>query len=268
MCMLTYLPPDVMPDAKALTNGTINNQDGHGYAIVIPGRKPRLIVRHSLNAQELIERFIDERTKYPHGPALFHSRYGTSGNYGKFNCHPFYVAGDKRTVVAHNGVLPQSMQPTKKDKRCDTRKFAEESLTRDFGDLNDVASRDLVAEAITTYNKLVILTIDPAYNSYVYLINEASGIWNDDGIWYSNFDFQGYDTKSSRFSWLFDDHDDDDWEAEDCPFCKSKSSVDVEYQICNMCLTCMDCLDHIDDCMCVYPNTGTDYEEQEMEWIS
>lgn len=253
--MLTYFPPNTQPDEQALENGTWHNRDGHGYAIVVPGKKPKLIVRHSLKS-DLIDRFMDDRAKYPHGPALFHSRFGTSGSADKFNCHPFYMGGDKRTVVAHNGVLPQYMQPDKKDRRCDTRKAAEIRFATAYGHLSSLAARDRLGEAIGKHNKLVILTTNPDYKADAFIINESSGVW-EQGIWYSNYDYVGYvPVKPGAYKW---DDDDDDWAIsaslvpDDCQLCDSKASIDDESQVCTMCGTCMDCYQDAKDCICYLP---------------
>lgn len=260
MCMLTFFTPGQQPNAEALFNGTMVNQDGHGYAIVIPGRRPRMLVRHSMNPDTIIERFMADRERFADGPALFHSRWGTSGIYGKYNCHPFYMGGDKRTVVAHNGVLPQHMLPNRKDARCDTRKAAEQRFTVNYGHLSQPRARQDLAEDIGRGNKLVILTVDPAYDSSSYIINEKAGTW-EGGIWYSNSDYLGY----SKPVFVWDDDEDDylDSLTGDCPFCKSKNSVDMEYQYCEMCSTCMDCYENLSECVCYLPATAHLFSSKE-----
>ncbi|MGW5105951.1 hypothetical protein [Nocardia sp. NPDC004123] len=42
---------------------------------------------------------------------MFHSRFATHGFITNQNCHPFAIGGDERTVMAHNGVLPDIVQP-------------------------------------------------------------------------------------------------------------------------------------------------------------
>lgn len=258
MCMLTYYPPNAEVDTDALLNGTEWNRDGHGYAIVVPGKKPKLIVKHGLDANTLIWQFANDRKNNPHGPALFHSRFGTSGSGGKFNCHPFTLNGDKMTVVAHNGVLPRSMQPSKGDTRCDTHMAADELFGRAYGHLSTDDARAMLAMAIGTNNKLVILTINPEFDSYSYIVNEESGTW-DNGVWYSNYDYIGR-------KWVSDKKVEFDPFDADCDLCGSFGSVDI-YAICSMCDSCVDCSELADDCLCYTGEEVAEVADKENEWL-
>src|SRR5690242_2645612 len=100
MCLLTYLPPDVMPDTCALLDGAEFNRDGHGFAIVT---RTRIIIQRGMDAGRIVDAFARVRALYRDGPALFHSRLGTHGTLSRVNCHPFRVGGDTRTILAHNG---------------------------------------------------------------------------------------------------------------------------------------------------------------------
>lgn len=237
MCMLTFFPPSVQPDADRLKNGALLNDDGHGFAIVSGGR---LIVRHSMDWEALIAQFVRTRAEHPDGPALFHSRWGTGGRRTKFNCHPFRFGGDRRTVVAHNGVLPLSMQPGRKDPRCDTRMAAEELFPRGWGHLSAGDNRASLAESIGAGNKLVILTVNPKYPDNAYLINEHRGVWAD-GVWYSNLDYLSYDNSPL--------------DEEKCFFCRDLGDgIDPELGYCRTCGTCVDCLEIDVDCQCWQPD--------------
>lgn len=184
MCLLTFFPPGQMPDADALRTGAHFNADGHGFAIVTANRE--IIVRKSMNAEELIEQFMALRTEHCTGPALFHSRYATHGTIDVGNCHPFAVAGDGKTVFAHNGIMPANVQPLKGDRRSDTRITAENFIPEQFGNLGSKKRRKLFEEWMTNSNKAVILSVDGAqYPEKYFILNESQGIW-DDGIWYSN----------------------------------------------------------------------------------
>ena len=81
MCLLTFYPATVMPDTAALRHGSYLNDDGHGFAIVAGAR---LIVRHGMDAGEMIEAFDVARHHYPDGPALFHSRFATHSADSRF----------------------------------------------------------------------------------------------------------------------------------------------------------------------------------------
>jgi glutamine amidotransferase len=230
MCLLSFYPGGIRPDVDALYTGAEFNPDGFGYAIVT-GR--HLMVGHGMNAEQVIERFDVARNRHPDGPALFHSRLGTGGTYSRYNCHPFRLRGDRRTVVAHNGIMPASAQPGKKDRRCDTRYAAEEWIGDGFGHLSERASRDRLGKYIGKWNKLVILTVNPAYGAQSYIINESSGMW-DDGAWYSNSDYQYLPLVTF---------------PRECLACGTPLAKDVDR--CAVCHTCVDCgEDWLYGCQC------------------
>lgn len=243
MCLLTYLPEGVHPDTECLLTGARTNSDGHGFAIVIPTfdtGSGRILVRKSMKAHGLIKEFAHLRAIYPDGPALFHSRITTDGSTDLFNCHPFMHGNDKRTVIGHNGILPRSVRPDKGDHRSDTRIFAEE--VAGMFKLNTVFGRRVAEEWMGTYNKLVILTVDPAFDQYGYILNEAQGEWYK-GSWYSNSSYRGwgakgstyYYTPSSGYGWQ-------DWRwcgAPDCP--AQLATVSPKTGICSRCQTCDYC---------------------------
>src|SRR5919197_328019 len=135
-------------------------------------------------ADLMIEPSPAPRHAHPHGPALFHSRFGTHGKRTIDNCHPFPIGGDNRTVMAHNGILPAVVQPAKGDPRCDTRIAAEDFLPL-LGPLRARRTRLRLQQWMTPRNKIVILTVDQRFKDRAYILNEEAGIW-DGGIWYSN----------------------------------------------------------------------------------
>lgn len=185
MCLLTFLPDGVMPDPDALHRGAERNPDGHGLAIVAGDQ---LIVRRGMSPHTMIDKLVRLRRRYPAGPALFHSRLATHGTRSLANCHPFAVDGDRRTVLAHNGILPSRVQPTKADPRSDTRIAAEEFRAR-FGPPHQARVRRRLERWITPFNRIVILTVDPAFTRQAFILNEHAGTWHD-GTWYSNHDYQ------------------------------------------------------------------------------
>ena len=255
MCMLTFFPPDVQPDVERLTRGTFWNRDGHGFAIV-DGK--RLIIRKSMDHEYLIIEFARLRAKYPSGPALFHSRLATAGAENKAMCHPFRMGNDRSTIVAHNGILPMIAQPKQGDKRSDTRLAADLIFGEWFGPLWKEKSRESLEAWCGAYNRLVILTVNPAYESNSYIINEDSGEWCD-GVWYSNADYRD---KSDRYGW-YESGADYGWADMDCIYCGKLGDIDPASGFCDVCGTCVDCEEHRDNCQC-YVSTQTkerrDYE--------
>lgn len=181
MCILTMLPAGVLPNAVHLYAGAEANPDGHGYAIVAG---ERIIIGKGMDADKMITEFEAVRKLYPDGPALFHSRIATAGVVNEYNVHPFYVGGDTRTVIAHNGIMPRAVQPGKSNPASDTRITAEKFLPQ-FGSLRYRGNRKRFERWMTTANKVVLLTVDKRYKENAYILNEDQGVW-DEGIWYSN----------------------------------------------------------------------------------
>lgn len=186
MCVISFYRPRVMPNTNCLHNGAMFNPDGHGYAIIAGDR---IITGKGMDADAVIDAFVKIRHRHPDSYALFHSRITTHGGTDEDNCHPFLVGGDPRTVLAHNGILPSAARPRKGDSRSDTRILAEDWIPQGrFGHLSQRRARRRLTRFIGSEsypNKLVILTVDPAYGQNAYLINERYGEWSD-GVWWSN----------------------------------------------------------------------------------
>ncbi|MEV5542036.1 class II glutamine amidotransferase [Saccharopolyspora shandongensis] len=234
MCLLTYYPQGTAPQTDALLNGAQINNDGHGFAIVADNR---IVVRRSMDPEQLVESFERMRKKNLDGPALFHSRLSTHGSIEVQNCHPFFVGGDRRTVVAHNGILPKEVHPQRGDSRSDTRVAAEDFLPNSpFGSFATRAGRRRLTQWLGRGNKLAILTVDPRYRSNSYLLNEECGIW-DDGVWYSNLSYLD----------PFDEFSDG------CPLCESAAEMIDIYGFCEICGCCVDCEEYVESCGCYVP---------------
>lgn len=241
MCILSYFSPDTPLDEQALINGGISNPHGHGWAIVVDDSF--IVMDKSLDLMEAIEKFDIARARYPGGPALFHSRWATHGSLGVENVHPFLVGGSHLTVVAHNGILPESAHPSKGDRRSDTRKFADEMLPSQFRQLDNAVSRYALTKWCGPGNKLVILTVDPRYKCSAYIINESAGQWDTaTGVWHSNDSYldapRDYRAPSARVS----------VSGEPCQVCRFGVSDGNGY--CEICRSCQDCEEPIRTCLC------------------
>ncbi|MFE9575373.1 hypothetical protein ACFYO1_03225 [Nocardia sp. NPDC006044] len=185
MCILTFVKPGVDPDLDALHGGALANPHGHGYAIITGDT---ITVGRDMDPDAVIAEFAAVRERFPDGPALFHSRLATHGVAAVENCHPFLVGGDARTVLAHNGILPDEVHPGPADPRSDTRIAAEDLLPRQpFGSLDSWAGRDHLERWLRT-DKMVLLTVDPSYRHQAYIFNERHGHW-EQGSWYSNHSY-------------------------------------------------------------------------------
>lgn len=245
MCLLTYYPDGVMPDASMLQDAAEVNPDGHGFAIVTPSG---LLIERGMDAVEMIHAFVEMRDVFPERPALFHSRWASHGSIGLDNCHPFEIGGDPRTVVAHNGVLPAWTHPSKGDARSDTRIAAEDCLPA-FGSLDSEPVMRGLAGWMGPHNKIVILTVDPQYRHNAYLVNEDHGHWVD-GVWYSNLNFltprQPWPTWSTSGSRC-------DNTGLTCPVCWCEDALDPDRGFCQVCGCCPDCTLSEADCLCYWP---------------
>jgi glutamine amidotransferase len=202
MCLLTCFKPGVQPDMVELTRGADHNSDGHGWALIADGE---ILTDRGMDAATVLEQFRLAREAHPDGWAFFHSRIGTAGTMDEFNCHPFPTGPSRRdasplTYVAHNGVLPRSSQPGLGDKRSDTHLFADKMLPERFFHLDSPKTRKRLESWLGSFNKIVVLTVDPRYREQFYLFNESQGTWKG-GIWYSN---QNHCHTYSEYSWSYE----------------------------------------------------------------
>jgi predicted glutamine amidotransferase len=188
MCMLCVIPPNTIPSREKLENSALNNPHGFGFAIVVPDEN-RIIVERTMDADESINRFLQLRTQYMTGYAIWHARIATSGNVDVSNCHPFLVP-DKdyplATYVAHNGML--DVHEEVGEPRSDTRIFAEDLLPAIGGvtALDNIQVFNLIDE-FTRGSKVAILTVHPKAEYQLYMFHENAGHWDKDtGVWWSN----------------------------------------------------------------------------------
>jgi glutamine amidotransferase len=186
MCLLCFIPPNKWPKKKHLKNACSANPDGFGFAI---NAGDEIIIRKSMNADEIIEEFYDLRNDYRDCAVMFHARLTTHGTTNIDNCHPFFVAGDRQVVMAHNGILPVLMDTDKQ--RSDTKIFAEDYMARiGIEALDDPIGLDIISEYCSG-NKLVFFSISDKLKEQWYIINEESGVYEKD-IWYSNGGYQSW----------------------------------------------------------------------------
>lgn len=261
MCILSYLPPETPVDEDGLFNGGINNPDGHGWAIVAG---EFIILGKSLCLAEAVEEFSEARRTHPDGPALFHSRWATHGSVRVGNIHPFLVGGSHRTVVAHNGILPEVAHPVAGDDRSDSRKFADEILPRRFRRLDRRNVQRALSQWCGSFNKLVILTTDSRYRQSSYVINEHAGQWDcRTGIWHSNGDYLGYPKGPASLAGAATSASDGYRLVERCLLCDYPGIDPNGY--CYECRSCQDCMEHLRDCVC-WSGNWSELEHSAAAW--
>lgn len=272
MCMLCVVPPNVIPSRDKLENSALNNPHGFGFAIVIPSEK-RIHAERTMNADTSINRFLEMRARHPEGYAMWHARFATHGTTTVENCHPFRVGGDRKTYLAHNGILPV-IEP-QGDTRSDTRIFAEDLLPA-IGGVASLDNEQIVnlIEDFTTGSKVAVLTVDPVAKYQCYIFHEDKGWKDDSGVWWSNdscylpkpytytpttWENKYYSTKPLDFV----KQRTKEVKYLECSVCElnvgSDELEEAGYtdEFCPQCGSCYDCFAYMSDCLC-YKGSNAD----------
>lgn len=260
MCLLIVCEPGHQPTAEELRQGSCANPHGFGFAMVAGDK---IIHKRGMSAKKINREFLRLRAEHPDGWAMWHSRYATHGVKNESNCHPYPIGDDGLTYLAHNGVLSQKIPAG--DKRSDTRVFAEDTLTAMGG--VSALNNDTVLDMISKWaggSKIAVLTLDPASEYQMIMINENLGKWVD-GVWYSN---DSHKTKTYTYTdpyWsapskyvtiddvILGSDDLDDVLADVCSNCQNMIEFDGIYTWCDHCSICYDCQQDIKDCLCYDP---------------
>jgi len=257
MCLLVVCNPNSTPSKDELKQGACKNPHGFGFAI---DTGDGIISERSMSAKKSIARFLELREQYPNGYAMWHARYATHGVKNELNCHPFKVAGEHDTYLAHNGVL--DILIPKDDKRSDTRILAEELLPRLGGvsALDDDYLYDMMS-SWARGSKVAVMTNDPSALYKMYIINESAGSWDDNGIWWSNTSHKAtptYNYEASVYDIVVADKHFEPSAYEDnkfeCPNCNALIDLWESELYCLMCECCFDCSAQFLDCLCYNPN--------------
>ena len=254
MCLLVVCNPNSTPSKDELTTGACKNPHGFGFAI---DTGSGIISERSMSAKKSIARFLELREQYPNGYAMWHARYATHGVKNELNCHPFKVAGEHDTYLAHNGML--DIYIPKGDKRSDTRILAEELLPRLGGvsALDDDYVYDMLG-AWSKGSKIAVMTNDPSAQYKIYIINESAGSWDDKGIWWSNNSHKStpaitsYTYEPSVYDIVVAQEQGDN--TFECPNCMTLVDMWESELYCLMCECCFDCSAQFLDCLCYNPS--------------
>jgi predicted glutamine amidotransferase len=262
MCMLCVIPPNVIPSREKLENSALNNPHGFGFAIVIPSEN-RIHAERTMSADESINKFLEMRKRHPEGYAMWHARYATHGSQSVDNCHPFRVNKDRKTYLAHNGILPVLEDDSD---RSDTRIFAEDVIPA-MGGISALDNDQVwnILEDFTTGSKVCILTVDPIAKNQMYLLHEEKGTVDESGVWWSNdscyLDY-GFASKSKykykdaglSLATTYVEKDSKDWlECDVCESYISKAEAKMHgysEDFCEACGSCYGCAAYVTDCLC------------------
>jgi glutamine amidotransferase len=255
--MLCVIPPNVVPSRDKLENSALNNPHGFGYAIAIPSEK-RIHAFRTMNPDECINRFMEDRKRYVEGYAIWHARYATHGSNTIENCHPFKV-GNELTYLAHNGII--SVISPEKDDRSDTRIFAEDILAK-IGGVTALDNPQVwnMLEDFTTGSKVAVLSVDPKAKHELYLLHADKGWEDSSGVWWSNntchldswYSKYGASTYASKAAAMVTEED-DYWLI--CDLCENARDYwdalkTGDDQYCDVCKSCWDCGALRNDCLC------------------
>lgn len=266
MCLLVVCSPNSTPRKKDLECASCNNPHGFGYAVIADGK---IITGRGMSAKKIIKEFLQVREEYPNSYAMFHARFATHGVKNEENCHPFKVGGRDDTYLAHNGILDIDIHTT--DRRSDTRVFAEDTLPL-MGGVKALDDDNIfkIVSKWSSGSKIAILTLDPAAKDQCYIVNESSGHWDNEGMWWSNDTYKpstwaSY-IKTPSKDLVYDNHT-SDVEDFECPSCRTIAFEDANPYYCEMCFQCFDCNGmYGDSCLCYTPNQASVRHKQSGGW--
>lgn len=260
MCLLTLTHPDAIPDYGRLYQASLYNSDGFGFAVIADDH---IIVGRGMDIDLMLDQYAEAVELYPDSPSLFHLRLATHGDVNIANTHPFYVDSTRRTVMAHNGILP--IDVPKHETRSDTRIFAEDWFPHiGIAALNSRKSRKKLRKFTGSYNKLAFLTVDPESAVPYRIIGEDLGHWRE-GTWYSNDSYK-YTPRLYKYTKYapilgtraWDDEDEEAVSVADptydviCEGCGALLTQEEHqfYGYCETCGACTDCFELPSICMC------------------
>lgn len=263
MCLLCVRMPGADINIEYLRNANCNNPDGSGFAI-LRSDLSGIDTFCSMDGELTIAKYVEAVERDPECWSMFHARYATHGTETVDNVHPFRVGSSKKTVLAHNGILPVSVP--KGSKRSDTRIFAENILpSMGLGVLDD--RHDFAAlENWAAGSKIAVFSIDPRLVNNIYIVNEEDGHWSN-GTWWSNSGYMSrwgfggrsiysYSPATCTESFNTDAELERMYQEGRCAVCDNIISTDyLEMDMCDWCNSCVNCIDQVGmDCMCYVPN--------------
>lgn len=186
MCIAVVTRPNCAIKPEGLKRGWNSNPNGGGFAFV---DQDKVVIRKGFMEYNKFEKaYLEAAEKYAaDSPFLVHMRIKTSGDVSPKNTHPFEIKGG---AMIHNGIMftPTGKRAgSTKDRRSDTRVFAEDLYNILI--LDDIKkAADGIHRAIGRSNKLAFLYD----NKEFFIIGEDNGFWSE-GIWYSNSGCTGWD---------------------------------------------------------------------------
>jgi glutamine amidotransferase len=254
MCLAIYCPAGADVPIEHLVEGFRNNPHGAGFSFF--DNKWKIRRQRYMKFEEFMDAYEEAKETYGNdSPFSIHFRYATHGTTNVDNVHPFMYNSD--TSVIHNGIIDCMIDDPA---MSDTASFVENylsSLPREWYDNKFLF--DMV-EQYCVGSKLVVMTSNPKAKHSAYIVNESSGLWDND-VWYSN---AGYCKRSPLAPKSFtkahqellslgvEETFDDDGElfVDKCVLCDEDAVLD---SMCYYCATCQLCLMEEVHCACDVP---------------
>jgi predicted glutamine amidotransferase len=256
MCIAIYHDEKCFLTEEEFKNSWNSNPDGGGFMYFNDAKE--IVIEKSMLYTEMYRKYYDAIEKYSDSsPFAVHFRIATHGSVNIDNCHPFRASA--HTAVMHNGIIPVLME--KKDKRSDTRVFVQEYMSRLPATWLDDDYLFSMVEQFVGGSKLIIMTNDPKLESYLYILNEKDGHWNEEKTkWYSNRSYCNSSSSvfgkySSTQQYSLDIWDDNPIVSPlgKCVLCDDDAVLD---NVCYNCETCMSCYLNEQDCECYSSISG------------
>ena len=192
MCIIFSKPANIeFPSILTLRNCWENNPHGAGYVFAKDGHV--FIRKGFMTWEEFIEN-VDFNDLVAHA-CVFHFRYATHGSVSVGNCHPFPATGKLKAkklrtdvAIAHNGVIRNAM--IMKDDYSDTMTYIETNIRPFWTRCQEKGTKYMY---YGKKNQKILLEDTKSKWSFLFgdgtIINVGTG-FQQDGIWYSNGDFQ------------------------------------------------------------------------------
>ena len=230
MCIAIFKPAEATIGREILECCEDSNRDGFGFAVASGGLHYR-----RYPGRELFETFCNDLAMLTNGkPAIVHFRIATHGPVTLENCHPFAI--NKGLAMIHNGIIDTPIQKNQ-EHLSDTWHYTANVLRKlPAGFERSEGTIELIRRTIG-WSRMVFLDRTGRHT----IINEQSGIWEQDGCWYSNNSY-----KPSRYTWADSSEDGpgfqtiDSWEYESCDSCSQSVKFDTLADV-GGCAVCPDC---------------------------
>jgi hypothetical protein len=274
MCVICVgLNADDRPSVRELTQACINNPDGFGYGVVYDSEHGRGIYSfRTMDPEQAIMSYFNALDFWGDKVVghMFHARIATRGAIAVTGCHPFQVADDSDSMLAHNGMFRVNID--KDDPRVDSQVFAEDILPK-FGGvagLSEGYNWDVLDGFVQHNNSKVVILNSIHKDVPVLILGESLGHWDkQSGLWWSGYSYKSYPQSGNYATGIYghtprlqEAYDTFESTWDDVPgltevdeknigLCVSCEEImDSDEGICYSCGICQECFDTWSTCRC------------------